>query len=392
MTKKLAWLENLINIELPQVLKAGEAPELVDYHARRLAVNIELTKRNLFEAAICKDSGKSTVSRLIWCYQKMLIRYQDILFEQNPGFWRAGKAQKEESLQWLIFDELDKLRLFLIAYFPAFYNTSEKISEIERELLAQNITSGAEVLWARFLPYNKEAIVETMLCPLTAFQEKKPGRITIEESLYLQKYLTLLLRIKVGVDREQVLELCEKRIFRYNLNSPRVFHYFIKSIQVKLESVSGHIAKTKLLALEHKRISNIYSKPGMAYRSALPSLKEQVSNWIIAEINFLEREVVIDSMVLEASSSDSTYHAKLPTNLSVHEIAILMRALLETGVVSSDSITKILNWAALSLESKKTNTISSESLRSKYYDPPEVSLKKLETYLESMRNLVKSLL
>ncbi|QEC67915.1 hypothetical protein FRZ67_11615 [Panacibacter ginsenosidivorans] len=79
----------------------------------------------------------------------------------------------------------------------------------------------------------------------------------------------------------------------------------------------------------------------------------------------------------------------LQTNLSVPQLALFMRLLVESGVIAErNNITQLTSKAAAILQTKKSNCISAESLRIKYYAPEKAAINILKEYVSQMMQLL----
>ena len=120
------------------------------------------------------------------------------------------------------------------------------------------------------------------------------------------------------------VDSCERSIFRYNVNSPRVFRHFTALFQNKLDSKGTIKDKISLLNSEHRKVNRFYSKPNMAYRMDLPNLKTHLCEWIHEEIKHLEAELEMNSKIGASTTKEAlpSKTAKLQTNFSVPEISL----------------------------------------------------------------------
>ncbi|TDQ73831.1 hypothetical protein [Sphingobacterium yanglingense] len=79
---------------------------------------------------------------------------------------------------------------------------------------------------------------------------------------------------------------------------------------------------------------------------------------------------------------------RVKVNLSVDQIAIMLRSLVEADVFDDPNLSKIARRFASFLSSSKTDKISTESLRSKFYN---VETKDKEIVLETLRKMIASI-
>ena len=125
----------------------------------------------------------------------------------------------------------------------------------------------------------------------------------------------------------------------------------------------------------------------------LPNLKTHLCEWIHEEIKHLEAELEMNSKIGASTTKEAlpSKTAKLQTNFSVPEISLLLRLFHETGGVKPHTISAITKWASNCLESKKAQSISSDSLRAKYYDPSSTARQQMQKYLQEMLDSIKEI-
>lgn len=393
MTKELIWFEKLISSDLKDLNQTEISPALREHYSARIHLELQNSKKEIFNDIAIKKYPKPKAQNKIWEYQKTITRLMDLLFAQNPEYWCNISIQDDDSLQLSIHKGLLDLRAFLLNYFPRCCNDLEKQSIIDYTFLSRDISKAISVLQERFMPYTKERLFQTMISPLTGFITKKQKAVTLNQAIYLEAYKDHLLELNVGVNKTSFFEDCEKSIFRYNLNSPRVFRYFTSSLQEKLNSQGTITMKIRLLLYEQHKVKQFYSKPTLKYREDLPNLKYHLCEWIQDETEHLQRQAEINSKIDAAIRTDEADFevTKLPTNFSVPELSILLRLLNEIGGIKSNSISATTKWASECLESKKAKSISSDSLRAKYYEPSSTSIVQMEKYLKQMLNLIKEM-
>lgn len=393
MTKELIWFEKLISSDLKELPHSHIPTALLQHYSHRIQLEFENSQKEIFNDITINKYPKAKAKTKIWNYQKTITRLMDLLYAQNPDFWTNESHEDQESLPLHVYNGLVHLREFLLKYFPLCCNALEKQSVIDYIKLNRYTNQSIDLLKQRFMPYTNESLFQAMISPLTGFISKKKKNITLNQARFIKCYQDHLLGLKVGVNRTSFYEDCKESIFRYNLNSPRVFRYFTLSLQNQISSQATIKEQINLLHDERHKINRFYSKPKLKYREDLPSLKLHLTEWINDEIRHLEREVNMNSKINETitSSEASLEHTKLPTHFSVPELSILLRLLNEVGGIKSNSISATTKWASECLESKKAKSISPESLRAKYYEPSSTSLQRVEKYLKQMLALLKQM-
>ena len=90
-----------------------------------------------------------------------------------------------------------------------------------------------------------------------------------------------------------------------------------------------------------------------------------------------------------SASTVNTKEEKILTALSVPQLALFIRLLIDVGILQARSRSAILRKIASSLSTAKTGSISEESLRIKFYTPQSVAINIIKEYLYKMINLLR---
>ena len=88
-------------------------------------------------------------------------------------------------------------------------------------------------------------------------------------------------------------------------------------------------------------------------------------------------------------TSESLPEKLLQTPLSVAQLGLFIRLLVEGEIIKSENNSMLLRWIAASFKTKRTEVISAESLRIKYYAADQASVNIVREYLLRMMNQLK---
>ena len=103
-----------------------------------------------------------------------------------------------------------------------------------------------------------------------------------------------------GIDSEKIRSL----LVHFNFNGQACYDHYINYFlaqMAKSESVSERLEK---LAFSYKTINQIQVKPAMIYDPKDRSIKDQLSDWLLQEISYLERKL---ELVSKGSLSERDY-------------------------------------------------------------------------------------
>ena len=116
-----------------------------------------------------------------------------------------------------------------------------------------------------------------------------------------------------------------------------------------------------------KKINQAQVKPGISYNSQAPSLKSQLTSYIIEEIEHLQRLQQLGQFHL-SKTGEVLSEFRIQIEMSVAQIAYLAKLLVESRVIGNRNVAELLRFFSRILVSKKVEMISYDSLRSKYYN------------------------
>ena len=97
-------------------------------------------------------------------------------------------------------------------------------------------------------------------------------------------------------------------------------------------------------------------------------LKDQLSDWLLEEIQYLERK---RELVSKSASNEDVFvrkEFKLEFDMSVAQFAYFIKAFVETGVIQNKNISELIRFLAKFVKTKRSESISYDSFRMKYYN------------------------
>lgn len=182
---------------------------------------------------------------------------------------------------------------------------------------------------------------------------------------------------------EQVILL----LIRLNFNSIS-FMVYCKSLHTKeLDRATCKIAKLNVLTAQLKTIRLIHPKPGYALEAASASVIEVLSAWIIEERICMETTQEIE----HPETMRSTDSEKIALNLSVDQLALLIKLFKEQEIFKDTEPAKLLKFFISNYTTVQGKNISFESLRNKYYNAESSTISHVKGKLITMLNALNKL-
>lgn len=149
-----------------------------------------------------------------------------------------------------------------------------------------------------------------------------------------------------------------------------------KDMNDKLEKISWYL----------KRITQTQVLSDICYEPKEKSLKEQVSHWLIEELSFLEKNNIIAKLQEENPGTN----VKVLLDMSVAQLGCSLKFLVEAEIIKSPSDKELVNMIAKGARTKRTENISPESLRIRFYDIEENTKKEVRDLIFKLLNLIKN--
>ena len=178
-----------------------------------------------------------------------------------------------------------------------------------------------------------------------------------------------------------------KQAMEDHFNDADYISYYYKKLSALIESLDGKLEKISLLRFEQKTINQSITKLNFQLSSYMPSLKEQVNQWIEEEIKFLEAE----PQELVPLKTEQGQDEKLHLSLSVAKTALLVRLMMLDKVITNRVVADVLRIMIKTVTTLQTENISFGSLETKYHDPDRGTISAVKDMLFRWINILSKL-
>ena len=151
-----------------------------------------------------------------------------------------------------------------------------------------------------------------------------------------------------------------------NYNSNAFLEYYFK-----VEKPAEHepIAyQIKFYYRQLKLMNQLHVTASIKYDPSLPDVKERISTWLREEINFLEKQQQPEQLLPVCNGAPVSTSGKLHTSLSVSNLSLGIKLLLDTGIIKTNNTKALIKVIAGNFRTEKSETISEISLRNKIYN------------------------
>lgn len=174
----------------------------------------------------------------------------------------------------------------------------------------------------------------------------------------------------------------EQSLIKLNFNIPAFVDHLSANIFKQLQCADGLQEQLKLLSKELQKYTNLITCCH-GYLSAKTSVKQYM-------ISFLKFQFRLLSVQASYLPSKTIKLPKLNSALSVPQLALFIRLMVETKIINETSQLPLLKNIAAIVSTPKASVVSAESLRVNYYTPGLAAKNITKEYLSQMIRLLNS--
>lgn len=167
-----------------------------------------------------------------------------------------------------------------------------------------------------------------------------------------------------------------------NFNKHCFINWLVTKLEVELLTAAMVTQKTSCLAGYMARYNTLPKTDG--YFIMQPSVQQVMMKMLKTKLYLFN--CTTSSQVTAAQSSN----LKISTALSVPQLALLLRLVMDVKIISETNTLRILKNIAAIVSTPKVTTISAESLRVNYYTPDTAARSILKEYLLQMIRLLNN--
>lgn len=317
------------------------------------------------------------IHRCFSFHQKCLIRLID---ECTAAGGSPSSSQYVGESENVLMDLLGYLERQFSEYFDHDVRPPESLRDSIRNEINHASQSIADKYRGTSLDENILQIVLTDLSDLMNVWPEFSYR-----KLYLVRILeSRLLAIDSTIDNGDLLrqDFC-RELIRINFNTERFFDYYTRHITATLSVCETLADRIEQISYFYKICSQEHRLQNAALVAGPPTIRDQLLGWISQEMEHLntKRQLrLTDSVKDDGLLSDF----KLSFDLSVSQLAYLFRAFIETGVIQNKNTSELARFLSKFVKTKKSEAISNDSFRIKFYNVESGTKDAVKKMLQSM--------
>jgi hypothetical protein len=174
-----------------------------------------------------------------------------------------------------------------------------------------------------------------------------------------------------------------------NYNEREYVTYYVQFLRKTLGQAETQADKIEHIAFQLKTISQIHALGRLGFNPTGRSIKQQLLDWLVDELEFYERKQrhVVNGI---PKGDEAVKDFKLLFDLSVAQLALLIKTLVDTSVIQNKNLSEVLRFFAMSSTTKRSENVSFESLRIKYYNTEDTTKQMLRVLLTNCAKYVSS--
>lgn len=176
-------------------------------------------------------------------------------------------------------------------------------------------------------------------------------------------------------------------LINYNFNSTGFIDYETSLIKNKLNVENSTDENIALLKTEQFRIAQLKDRPGVGYELNRPSVKKQLTDWVIDKI----RNEELTNLKRKDKDLQIDPESKIQTSLSVAKLAVLIRLLVADKIIINKSVAPMLRTIAKLFTTLQKDDISFGSMETKYHAPDKATLNIMKEMLQKWVMIVGKL-
>jgi len=308
-------------------------------------------------------------------------------FEKKKSCCSIKETYTDQDILNLIYYFLEKILRFIETKYPGYIDQNITIPFKSKLIEENNLLEKSEQLKSMILEANLNSkITSIILAPTFKLNHFNfHGKLTYKDLIYYNNYFDQFL-IELKAEEPITESKIIRCFFHVNYNHPDLIHYLFGQLSFTLAELENPSLQLDFLYKILKETNQHTICAHIAFSPVEPNLKVQISAWLEEEIQYINKaQTILKESHQLTLDGPRNQLGKFQSELSVNELALLFRLLHDTDVIAHQNQSEIIQFVAENFRSKKSENISSSSLRTKYYSPENMTIEKLTKQLIKMQ-------
>ena len=206
---------------------------------------------------------------------------------------------------------------------------------------------------------------------------------TYRELLYLQE-LQVFLHSIIEQPLDKVEERITDRLLYLNFNSVLFFNYCILKMSAEAAKKKTVSELVEYFSWQIKIINQTLAKLDVVYLKHLPPIRDQLVFWIAEDLYYLDKKHQLSLALPVNREVEKDKLKKVHVQLTVSDLALGARLLLDTGVIVNTNYTELMKIVAKGFRTNRQVTISQRNIYNVGFEASAPSKEKMKTVLMKM--------
>jgi hypothetical protein len=340
-------------------------------------LDVECSKiKRAFRHQAVSFENERLVKRYFHFHQESLIDLIDTLH---------GEKHADQPVLESIVHRLAGLLNYLEEHFPDYFNQDMKMPRVHLSIVTNELREFCTVLCLKFKDTNVDAALITLMKQCINSHITAGGNLTFRQFYYFKLLRLNIENIETLESKFETLELV-KVLLHCNFNTEQFYTYVLKYITRAVNSLPTIGEKVDQLTYYLKFANQELSNHSIGYHYQQIPISVQISDWLSQELMYLKTKQQLLPTI--AAEEIMPLDFKLNFDLSVPQLAFLFRAFIESGVIQNKNTSELIRFLSKYVKTKKSESISSESFRIKYYSVESGTKDAVKKTLQSVLNFI----
>lgn len=320
----------------------------------QFSTEVDRIKRSMIHEVFSFEDERH-LERYIQYHQQAIIRMLDHEFAQSSTIQTH---------------DLEDLLTFIERHFTKYFDQDAKAPDAYLNTIRKTTRINTKRIFKELTDINADhRLVEIILQSLNKINDRSSKiAITYRKVMYAKEVQKELLKvIESTVPENTINDELLKLIYYLNHNSTKSLVYHAHLVNQIVTTTDTNSEKIERLSLLLKQINQAPVRPGIAYNPRATSVKDQAHNYIAEEIEYLERVSVLNAHIVDSKDNKSGSY-KVKMEVSVAQLSYLIKVFVSSTIIQNTGVNELLRFFARIIVTKKSEGVSYDSLRAKYYN------------------------
>lgn len=332
-----------------------------------VAYEIAVTKHTFLRKAWALGKGFQRTNYVQY-HQHCLIKFIDVLFAISSTEVKKSKSNLASEV-FFFYNQLDDILDLIQDEFETEFDREAKIPESKKAEIMKSLESKYSQI--KYLLDDKSIDSKLSLVVKQFIENSINGnasKMTYGKIDYLENLIQEISDISETTSAKGMTDALRLCLVSANYNCNEFFRYCTDKIRAEVSAIEFDVDQIERLSYYLKNINQSNTLSGFRYNLKLPSIKEQLSDWLLEEIQFIEKKRKLSTISPDKDDDFSKRDFKLEFDMSVSQFAFFTKTLVESGVIQNKNVSELIRFLSKFVRTKRSGSISHESFRIKYYN------------------------